>query len=132
MKYTAIILLAISATACNKKDTSFDDLEAAKNQVRENALFSAQRFRVENPKLDGWSLVSNGDSSQTPQCPQGDGWATLTAISPDRKQEVKIKCSTVSGATGCLYDSEFKGKPFAGEDGRCNPNVPYPIPKIAK
>lgn len=133
MKKLFALLFAVTVlAACTKKDTSFEDLETAKNQVRENALFNGQRYRTENPKLDGWSIVSNGDSTQVASCPQGDGWATLTFISPDRKQEVKVKCSTVSGATGCLPDAEFKGKPYAAEDGRCSATSPYPIPKIAK
>lgn len=128
----AALVLAIALTACGKQEVSFNTLEEAKNQVRENALFNAQRFRAENPRVKDWSVVSNGDSSQTNDCPQGDGWATLTLYSPNAAQSVKIKCSTVSAATGCLFDAEFKEKPFAAEDGKCNMHVPHPIPKIAK
>ena len=125
-------LIAVGLTACGKQEVSFNTLEEAKNQVRENALFNAQKFRAENPPVKDWSVVSNGDSSQTADCPQGDGWATLTLYSADASQQRKIKCSTVSGATGCLFDNEFKGKPFASEDGKCNAHVPHPIPKLAK
>ena len=128
----AVAAIVTALSACGKQEVSFNTLEEAKNQVRENALFNAQKFRAENPRVKDWSVVSNGDSSQTNDCPQGDGWATLTLYSPDASQSVKIKCSTVSGATGCLFDSEFKGKPFASEDGKCNAHVPHPIPKLAK
>lgn len=131
-----VLLLVVTAglflSGCGKKDVSFETLEEAKNIVRENALFNAQKFRAENPRVQDWKAVSNGDSSQTPQCPQGDGWATLKLYSPDNSQQVSIKCSTVSAATGCLFDNEFKSKPFASEDNRCNANVPFPLPKVAK
>ena len=55
-------------------------------------------------------------------------------ISTDKANQVKVKCSTVSSATGCLEDADFKTKPFAAEDGHCQAitKVPFPLPKIAK
>jgi hypothetical protein len=84
--------------------------------------------------MKDFSIISRGDSSQTPKCPQGDGWATLEFVSNETKGVVKVKCSTVSGATGCIEDRDFKTKPFASEDGQCQSieKVPYPLPKIAK
>lgn len=128
-----LVILALSLAGCSK-DVSFASLEEAKNTARENSLFNAQRFRQENPQYQDWSVIPNGDSTQTASCPQGDGWATLKFLSPDKSQTVGVKCSTVSGATGCLLDREFKGKNFASQDGTCQStaNVPYPLPKIAK
>lgn len=123
-------IIAVGLAACSKQDVSFETLETAKNQARENSLFNGQKFRAENPAVNDWTVVSNGDSSQTNACPQGDGWATLTFYSPDKAKSIKVKCSTVSAATGCLFDAEFKGKPFASDDGRCSPNSPHPLPKI--
>lgn len=132
-KLVMVSAVAVMMVGCGQKEAvSFNTLEEAKQQVRENALFNAQRFRQENPKFQDFSVVSNGDSTQMPNCPQGDGWATLTFISPDKKTETKVKCSSVSGATGCLTDAEFKTKPYAAEDGKCNANIPFPIPKIAR
>jgi len=136
MKKTLITLAVIAAAALAgcKQDVSFATLEEAKSTARDNALFNAQRYRAENPPVRDWQAVSNGDSSQMPDCPQGDGWATLKLFSPDSKQWVALKCSTVSAATGCLADAEFKAKPFASQDGHCQPTavVPFPIPRIAK
>jgi hypothetical protein len=134
MKYLAVLAAALALTACGKPDVSFNTLEESKQTARDNSLYNAQRFRQENPKYQDWSVVSNGDSTQMPDCPQGDGWATLKLISPDRGVSVPLKCSTVSGATGCLEDREFKGKPYAAQDGHCQPVsvVPFPLPKIAK
>ena len=132
MKYKLALVSAIILSACGTKDVSFNTLEEAKQTARENSLFNAQRFRQENPTVADWSIVPNGDSSQENSCPQGDGWATLTFVGPDRASQKKVKCSTVSGATGCLFDSEFKGKSYASDDGHCQPvtKVPFPIKKI--
>ena len=132
----AIIAIAISASlaACAKQDVSFATLEEAKQTARENSMWNAQTYRQQNVLLQGWDIIGRGDSSQMPKCPQGDGWATLEFVSPNKQKIVKVKCSTVSGATGCLEDADFKSKPFASEDGQCAPDgrVPFPLPKIAK
>jgi hypothetical protein len=132
MKYLIAIAAIMALAACGKQDVSFNTLEEAKGIARDNALFNGQRFRAENPTVKDWTVVSNGDSSQTSDCPQGDGWATLTMYSPDATRSVKIKCSTVSANTECLFDNEFKSKPFASEDGKCNSHLPFPLPKIGK
>lgn len=130
----ALIATLSLLTACGSKDVSPNVLEEAKTVARDNALFNAQRYRAENPRVRDWSAVSNGDSSQMAGCPQGDGWATLKLFSPDAQSTVSLKCSTFSGATGCLLDNEFKSKPFASQDGHCQPTsiVPFPISKISK
>jgi hypothetical protein len=91
-------------------------------------------YRQSNILYKGWDLIGRGDSTQSNICPQGDGWATMELVSPEKNRIVKAKCSTVSGNTGCLEDADFKTKPFASEDGVCAPlnRVPYPLPKIAK
>jgi len=133
-KIIAITSAAIALAACGSKEVSFNTLEEAKQMARDNALFNAQRYRAENPPVRDFTAVSNGDSTQMPKCPQGDGWATIKLFSPDATRSVVLKCSTFSGATGCLLDSEFKSKPFAEQDGHCQKPeiVPFPLPKIAK
>lgn len=135
-KYLVVLaVLAVSCLAgCGSKDVSFATLEEAKTAARDNSLFNAQRFRAENPDVQSFTAVSNGDSTQMPDCPQGDGWATLKLFSPDARVQVTLKCSTVSAATGCLKEVDFKTKPFASQDGHCQPTsvVPFPLPKIAK
>lgn len=135
MKKVLVLAAALAMVACGgQKEVSFNTLEEAKQTARANALWNAQKYRTENVKLQGWDIVSRGDSTQMPKCPQGDGWATVEFVSSDKKTTTKVKCSTVSAATGCLEDSDFKTKPFAGQDGSCQPEsvVPFPIPSIAK
>lgn len=128
------IIIAAALTACGKDEVSFNSLEEAKGTARENAMFNAQRYRQENVLYKGWDIIGRGDSTQDNKCPQGDGWATMEFVNPEKTKLIKVKCSTVSGNTGCLEDSDFKAKPFAADDGHCQATtkVPYPLPKIAK
>lgn len=125
----------IALTACSgKQEVSFASLEEAKGTARENALWNAQKYRQDNILYKGWDIVGRGDSTQSNSCPQGDGWATMEFVNPEKTALKKVKCSTVSANTGCLEDGDFKTKPFAADDGHCQPvnKVPYPLPKIAK
>ena len=134
MKYVFAILMACLLTACGKQEVSFNSLEEAKGTARENAMWNAQRYRQENVLFKGWDIVGRGDSTQDNACPQGDGWATMDFVDSTKTKLVKVKCSTVSANTSCLEDADFKTKPFASDDGHCQPTnkVPYPLPKIAK
>ena len=135
MKSIIIALIAAAAlAACGKDEVSFASLEEAKGTARDNAMWNAQRYRQENVLYRGWDIVGRGDSSQDNACPQGDGWATMDFVDPGKTKLVKVKCSTVSANTSCLEDADFKTKPFASDDGHCQPTnkVPYPLPKIAK
>jgi hypothetical protein len=127
-------IVAVLLASCGDESVSFNTLEEAKQQARENALFNAQKYRSENVLLKDFAIIARGDSTQDIKCPQGDGWATLEFVSNQNKGVVKVKCSTVSGATGCLEDADFKTKPFASDDGQCQKRekVPFPLPKIAK
>ena len=135
MKKVLISALILSLAACSepKKITPASELSDQQTIARANAFFLAQKFRAEDPRLEGWAIVPHGDSSQTPTCPQGDGWATLEFISPDKKSVVKVKCSTYSTGLGCLLDNDFQKKQYASDDGNCQPTdkVPYPLPKVA-
>lgn len=143
LKSTCAILFAIIAaamvTACSKKDdVSFNTLEDARAIARDNALFNAAAYRAENPRLDGTQIISHGDSTQSSDCPQGDGWATVKFMSVEgtgkNKQIEKYtaKCSTVSASLGCYMDFDFDKKPFAKQENRCDTTLPFPLKKIAK
>ena len=132
-----LILIAVAAaalSACNEK-VSFDTLETARTQAKANAEFNAQMYRSNNPQLSNTSIIAQTDSTMVADCPQGDGWASVKLVDKANPAAyLDLKCSTVSGAVGCLKSSEFISKPYAADDGRCQSQdkVPFPIPKIAK
>lgn len=138
MKRNIIAVLAITTTflaACSKPEVAFDTLEQARAQARDNAQFNAETYRSNSPQFVGYKIQTNGDSTQTPGCPQGDGWASLKFIHPQNVGNVvKIKCSTVSNAIACMTEDEFVTKPYAGDEGHCQPTskVPFPLPKLVK
>lgn len=139
MKLIAIALcaaLALSACGSKEEPVSFATLEDARAQARANGEYSAQLYRAENPRFTDHKIVSHGDSTQSPDCPQGDGWASNTIMSVNGKQieKFKVKCSTVSASLGCYLEDDFAKKPFAAEEGRCQPinKVPFPLPKLVK
>lgn len=121
-------------TACSKKEVGFDTLEQARQQAKDNAVWNAQRFRATDPRFDGLDIIARGDSTQMPDCPQGDGWASIDYISKDKRQLFGVKCSTVSSALGCSTGDDFKKKTYATEEGHCAPvnKVPFPLPKLVQ
>ena len=132
--YIALAIVLAALVGCSK-DVSFDTLETARKQAKENAEFNAKTWRAQTPAYAQLNLISRGDSSQTPECPQGDGWASIDLVDPNSpSRKVQLKCSTVSDSVGCRESNDFKASPYANEDGRCQPvtKVPHPLPKIAK
>lgn len=130
------VCVLLSAAGCAKREVAFDTLETARKQSKENAEFNARKWRADTKIYSGdnFNLISRGDSTQSPDCPQGDGWASIDVVNQNGQPVVKLKCSTVSDSVGCLESSDFKTKSYANEDGTCQPTtkVPHPIPKIAK
>jgi hypothetical protein len=130
----SIVCAAALISACSK-DVSFDTLETARKQAKENAEFNAKAWRAQTAVSAALGLISRGDSSQTPSCPQGDGWASMDLVDlTTGTVKIKLKCSTVSDSVGCREALDFKASPYANEDGSCQPTtkVPHPLPKIAK
>jgi hypothetical protein len=129
-----LVIGALVLAACSSKDkVSFSTAEDSRMTVKDNVSILANQFRSEM-KLNGYDLIVRGDSTVSVSCPQGDGWASVDLV--DRRIEpnmtLKLKCSTVSAGIGCMLDSEFKTKAYAAEDGVCNNDLPFPLPKISK
>lgn len=126
----AFVLAA--ATSCSKKEqVSLSTLEDARKQAKENVVYVAQTFRAENQVLtEGLEIVARGDSTQDYDCPQGDGWASVDLINKETKKvQMKIKCSTFSLALGCMEESDFSKKRYAGEENHCSEKVDK-VPKM--
>jgi hypothetical protein len=135
MKTLIAIAAIVALAACGNKEVGFDTLETARKQAKENAEFNAKSWRAQTPTYAQLSIISRGDSTQAPACPQGDGWATIDLVDPNNpNRKVTLKCSTVSDSVGCRENADFKASPFTNEDGACQDvsKVPHPLPKIAK
>lgn len=128
-----ILAVGFALSACSKDEVSFQTLETARKQARDNGDYNARKWRSETKVYANAILISRGDSTQTSACPQGDGWVSIDIANPDNGATVgKLKCSTVSDSVGCRLDADFKSSPYANEDGSCAPlnRVPHPLPKI--
>lgn len=135
IKFLTAIALTATLVACGPDKVSFDTLETARSQGKANAEWNAQMFRATSPAFANAAIVAQTDSTMSPECPQGDGWASVKFVSKENPSvQVGLKCSTVSGSVGCMTDADFSKKSYAGDDGRCQPTdkVPFPLPKIAK
>ena len=132
MKYTYIALaLALTLTACGKQDASFDTVETQRSVANDNSKYNAQKWRAENGFAD-LNILSRGDSTQQPNCAQGDGWASVDLINAKSKAvEVQLKCSTVSGNLGCYLAKDFKERAvLAKQENTCNTGIPETLKKI--
>ena len=132
-----ISLVAISLiTACGSPTPSAApaELDMAMKTARDNALYNAKLWRSSNAIYSGYDIMARGDSSQTPDCPQGDGWATMELVDLKSNAKITIKCSTWSSGKGCIDGDHFKSSPDAMADKMCQPTsvVPYPLPTIAQ
>ena len=152
-KLAFTVLLAAALTACSdkpepipekpkmsdqEKRSMYQQIEAALERSRSNAVLTATLYRIENPRLDGTSIVAHADSTITAECPSGDGWASVSFIGAkpeDRKEKPEkytVVCSTVSEARGCWMRADFEKKPYALQEGRCDNSLPVPLPVLSK
>lgn len=134
MKIIVFIVMLLALSACSK-EVSFETLETARAQASENALFNSRSWRAQAPVYAKLGIKARGDSTQSPSCPQGDGWASIDLIDDQTGAvRIKLKCSTVSSNVGCREAEDFKSSPYANEDGNCQAvaKVPHPLPKIVK
>jgi hypothetical protein len=128
-----VILLTVALLACGKnEELSFDSVESGRVQANENSEYNAKSFRQNNAHYAGYSISMRGDSTQSTKCGQGDGWASIDLVKVDEGKKVALKCSTVSAATGCMTDLDFKSRSYAAQDGKCDESIPFPLPKIQK
>ena len=139
-KAITIIAAAVAATltvACAPKETvSADRLEEARQIAKANAEFNAQLYKAANPRFTAeFSIVSRSDTTQTANCPQGDGWASLSIMRVEGKNvdKTSLRCSPYSQSVGCYREEDFvKDKQLVSEDGVCRSEVPFPLPVIKK
>lgn len=132
MKKYYTLMIAALLTACGPEKASFETQEQARRSAIENAEFNAKVFRDANaPQL---KVRMRGDSSISPTCITGDGWASVDLIRDGSLAAVvELKCSTVSDTIGCMTKNDFQQRAdYAKQDGTCNRELPFPLPKIVK
>jgi hypothetical protein len=135
MKYVFVLLsAALLLFGCGKEEpkASFETQEQARQTVLENAEFNARRFRdASAPKA---KILMRGDSSIKPDCITGDGWVSVDLVAEETGAVVsKLKCSSVSASIGCMTQDDFQSRPsYSDQDGVCNRDLPFPLPKIIK
>lgn len=128
-----VFIVGFFLMGCGQEKVSWDTQEAARQQALDNSQFNANVFR--NATYPNHTLKMRGDSTIGPDCKYGDGWATVDLIPNDGTpgNTIKLKCSTVSSTIGCMTDKDFKDRPqYANQDGHCNNELPFPLPKILK
>lgn len=112
--------LLVLVGAC-EKNASEEVVEEAKLLAKENSLALAQLWRIEHSALYGsYDIFPRGDSTISPKCPQGDGWASIDLIETKTGRKIKLKCSTYSRGNGCMTSKDFKSKRFASQENRCS------------
>lgn len=126
-----LLALVVGLTGCGE-DVSFSTVEDARLQAKENGIYMAKTWKAENPAFTDWIILSRGDSTIMPSCPQGDGWVSVDLQNPSNmRQLAKIKCSSYSRGIGCMLKDDFEKRPqYSNQEGRCNKDVPHPIPKV--
>lgn len=135
MNFKSIIAITAVSTflmACGQEKASFETQEQARQQVLENAEFNAKVYRDANQPTA--KIKMRGDSTISATCITGDGWVTVELLSPNSMQSVQtLKCSSVSGTIGCMTVEDFQARSdYAKQDGTCNRELPFPLPKIVK
>jgi len=129
-KILLTIMMGSVLVGCGGEKVSMATAEEQRAIARDNSKMVAKKFISENQMYNSFKVIPNGDSTITRNCPQGDGWASLKLVN-DKNQTVKIKCSTYSLGIGCMTADDFSKKQYAQQDGTCNSEIEYPLPKIA-
>ena len=143
--------LALSLTACGKKEAEVktseqlraealaksdenrklqDLLEQQRSTAMANIQANVANYFAMNPRFDAsWKVIPHTDDYIGPSCPQGSGWAWVNVMHVEGKdvEKKKLWCSTSSQSLGCYIEADFLKGPHAGEEGRCDPNLPHPL-----
>lgn len=127
-----LLFLPLLILGCSSDNLSFETVESGRVQANENSEYNAKAFRQAHPEYAGYSISMRGDSTQSAKCGQGDGWASIDLVNVEKGIRVPLKCSTVSAATSCMTDVDFKSRSYASQDGQCDRSIPFPLPKIQK
>lgn len=124
MKNIALLIIAALALAACKEDVPQEIVDQNMIISQRNAEFNANKFRNERFP-DAVRVMIDSDSTISPSCRFGDGWASGSLEMPDGTS-VAVKCQTNGsgkGFAGCLTKADFASKSFADEDGTCSADI---------
>jgi len=120
-----------SALAKSAENAKLQDLlEQQRSTALNNATKNAGAYFATNPRFDTtWTKIPHTDDQISPACPQGSGWAWVNIMRVQGKEVEKkqIWCSTSSQSLGCYIADDFLKGPHAGEQSRCDSNLPHPL-----
>ena len=128
---TMLMAFTLTLVGCGGDEVSWNTQETQRSIAIENSEYNARNFRTKNTKYSGFNIMGRGDSTISKKCANGDGWASVDLV-PAEGRNVPLKCSTASANIGCLLKSDFEKKIYATQEGRCNKDLPVPMPKIQK
>lgn len=138
--FASLVMVSIlAACAPSTPPVTDNSLEENRATAKANSELNAQLYRAANPRFTAdFNIVSRSDTTQTKQCPQGDGWAELSIMRVDPENAKKVDktvlmCSTYSMSVGCFRKEDFdKDKNLSGLDGVCNRDIPTVLPQLKK
>jgi len=130
----AVLFVGLSACSDNQPGpVSWETQETQRAIAIENSEFNARAFRLKNKeKYAEFNIMGRGDSTISSKCANGDGWASVDLVHAENDVKVSLKCSTASAAIGCLTKADFSSRSYASQEGRCNNELPIPMPRIVK
>lgn len=126
-RYAARVLAVASSalllSACGDSDVAPEVVDNNQIISQANAEANAKSFaRARYPDFE--RVLFQSDSTITPSCRFGDGWASGTIDTP--AGVVKVKCQTTGsgkGLNGCMLEGEFRTKAYAKQDGQCDESI---------
>jgi hypothetical protein len=128
------VITAVLSTGCDNK-VSQKELNTNMATANENSSYNAKTWKALHPEVSDFVIEAKGDSTQSKECLQGDGWATidLVKITKDNREVVILKCSTISAQIGCRTKTDYDTTAaYANQANKCNSAIDVPLEKIAE
>lgn len=88
---------------------------------RDNAALNASAYARTVHGGEVERIIAQSDSTIGDECPNGDGWGSVTLLLKGGEQ-VPLQCQTNGsgkGIDGCMTKEDFAGKSYGAEAGKC-------------
>lgn len=97
------------------KPTKYESLEAERLTAQLNAEYNAKKWLIKNKA--GFQIVNYTEPTISKDCPQGDGWATVSIMKEGDKEQ--LKCSTIVASIGCYLGADFEKNTLFPAGNKC-------------